>query len=491
MRAAIYARYSTENQREASLADQIRLCRERIAREGWTLVQVYQDRALSGASTLRPGYQALVAASRDGEFDVVLTEALDRLSRDQEDIAALFKRLRFAGVRIVTLSEGDISELHVGLKGTMNALYLRDLAQKTHRGLRGRVEAGRSGGGNAYGYAVVKDVDAAGNAIRGGRRIVATEAATVIRIFEMFVAGHSPIAIARALNAQGVLGPQGNAWRDTTIRGHALRGTGILRNELYVGQLVWNRMTFMKDPATGKRVSRMNAPGQQVRHEVPALRIIDQDLWERAQLRLGAIRQSYGADQPGRLQAWQQRRPGHLLTGKVFCGACGGAMSNIGRDYLACAAARRQEVCQNRRSIRRERLEDLILDALRDRLMQPEQVSVFTAEFISEWNRLQAEASGSRGVRDRELQTVTRKLNGLIDAIADGLRAAGLQAQLDGLEARRKMLEDELAAVPPPAPSLHPNMAEVYRARVDDRIPPGVAAWDRRLMPPIVSRYAA
>ena len=162
MRAVIYARYSSDQQRATSIDDQIRLCKEKIAREGWTLVQVYRDAAISGATPLRPGYQAMLEGAREAEFDVVVAEALDRLSRDQEDIAALFKRLQFAAIKLVTLGEGDIGVLHIGLKGTMNALFLKDLADKTRRGLRGRVEAGKSGGGNAYGYDVVRGHDAAG-----------------------------------------------------------------------------------------------------------------------------------------------------------------------------------------------------------------------------------------------------------------------------------------------------------------------------------------
>src|SRR5271166_4331700 len=190
LRAVIYARYSTENQRDASIEDQVRLCRERIDAEGWELVQVFRDAAVSGASTfLRPGYQALIEGARQGAFNVVVAEALDRLSRDQEDVAALHKRTSFAGVKLVTLAEGEISELHVGLKGTMNALFLKDLAQKTHRGLRGRVEAGRSGGGNAYGYRVVRRLGADGNPITGERAIDAAEAAVVARIFKAYAAG--------------------------------------------------------------------------------------------------------------------------------------------------------------------------------------------------------------------------------------------------------------------------------------------------------------
>jgi hypothetical protein len=115
-----------------------------IARDGRP-PGTYSDAAISGSTMiLRPGVRSLLHEALAGRFDVVLAEALDRLSRDQEDIAALFKRLRFAGVPIITLSEGEISELHVGLKGTMNALFLKELAAKTHRGLRGRVEAGKA-----------------------------------------------------------------------------------------------------------------------------------------------------------------------------------------------------------------------------------------------------------------------------------------------------------------------------------------------------------
>jgi DNA invertase Pin-like site-specific DNA recombinase len=126
LRAVIYARYSSESQNEASIDDQIRLCKERIAAQDWTLIDLYRDAAISGATTVRPGYQALIEDARNGTFDVIVAEALDRLSRDQEDVAGLFKRTQFAGVRIITLAEGEISELHVGLKGTMNALFLKD-----------------------------------------------------------------------------------------------------------------------------------------------------------------------------------------------------------------------------------------------------------------------------------------------------------------------------------------------------------------------------
>jgi DNA invertase Pin-like site-specific DNA recombinase len=455
-------------QSDASVEDQLRICRARGEREGWTVVESYSDRAISGASMLRPGIQALMEDAGRRRFDVVLAEAMDRLSRDQEDIAALFKRLRFAGVSIVTIAEGEINEMHIGLKGTMNALALKDLAQKTHRGLLGRVEAGLSAGGRAYGYDVVRRTDHKGEPIRGERAINATEAAIVRRIFTMAAEGASPIAIAKALNGAKIPGPNGRAWQDTTIRGHAERGTGILRNELYIGVQVWNRMHYIKDPATGKRVSRMNPTTEWVREEVPHLRIVDQDLWDCVQEHLAAVRIASGADKIDRAVFHERRRAKHVLTGKVFCGTCGGRVGAVGQDYLSCTAARKQGTCDNRRGIRRSELESLILDALRHQLMQPEHVAEFVAEYTAEYNRLNSERSAALASHKRELESVTRKLDGLIDAIAEGMRAPGLQQKLDALEARKAELTRQIETAGISLPLLHPNLAQTYRERVTD-----------------------
>lgn len=131
----------------------------------------------------------------------MLTEALDRVSRDQADVATLFKHLQFAGIPMLTLAEGEISELHVGLKGTMNALFLKDLSKKTHRGLRGRVEKGFSAGPVGYGYRVVRRLTSEGELVRGERSIDPTEAHIVQRIFREFASGKSPRSIAGDLRA--------------------------------------------------------------------------------------------------------------------------------------------------------------------------------------------------------------------------------------------------------------------------------------------------
>lgn len=239
MRAAIYARYSTDLQNPASIEDQVRNCRETVIAAGGSVVEIYSDAALSGGSMKsRPGLQRLLNDAGTRKFDNVVAEGLDRLSRDQEDIAGIFKRLQFADVELSTLAEGAISELHIGLKGTMNALFLKDLAQKTRRGLRGRVEKGLSGGGNSYGYRVVRRLLADGTAATGEREIDPAEAAIVTRIVAEYIAGKSARKIATGLNQDGIPSPRGGEWNASTIHGSRQRRNGILNNELYVGRLV-------------------------------------------------------------------------------------------------------------------------------------------------------------------------------------------------------------------------------------------------------------
>ena len=199
----IYARYSTDMQREASIEDQARVCERLIKDRDWQTYRVYSDQGISGSTHLRPGYQNLLEDARNGRFEIVVAESLDRISRDQEHIAGFHKIMQFLGIRVFTVSEGLISELHIGLKGTMSALFLKDLADKTRRGLEGRVRQGRSGGGKSYGYRVVKGDE------RGAREIIPEQAETVQRIFSEFAAGMSPNQIAHGLNNDQIPGPSG------------------------------------------------------------------------------------------------------------------------------------------------------------------------------------------------------------------------------------------------------------------------------------------
>ncbi len=464
-RAAMYARYSSDNQRDASIEDQVRQCRARIDQEGWQRGEVYSDHAISGATTLRPGYQKMLEDARAGRFEVLVAEALDRLSRDQENIAGLFKQLSFAGVMLITLSEGEIGELHVGLKGTMNALFLKDLAQKTRRGLEGRIRQGKSGGGRCFGYDIVRSVDPAGEPVNGERRINQLEAAIVHRICDEFAKGRSPRAIAGTLNKEAISGPTSKTWGPSTIYGNWRRGTGILNNELYIGRLVWNRQQFVKDPDTGRRQARLNPETKWIVEDVPHLRIIDDQLWDLVKERQRASRSGVMTSDKG-VRSERARRPRYLLSGLLKCGACGGGFSKVSQSHYGCSTARNKGTCDNLLTVRRDALEAKVLDGLRHQLMRPEMVRTFIDEFHREMNRQAAEKDAHRDRATRDLAKTEREIRRLVEAIKAGVPGAAVKDEMTTLEARRSDLVGQLKAAPPPVPRLHPNIAEAYRQKI-------------------------
>ena len=272
--------------------------------------------------------------------------------------------------------------------------------------------------------------------------------------------------IAYGLNAEGISGPSGKPWQEAALRGHSRRRNGVLRNDLYLGRLVWNRQRFVKDPTTGRRLPRVNPQSTWIIEEVPHLRIIDDTLAEAVRSRLDVIEQSPQVQKVLASRFWDKRRPSHLLTGLVHCGACGGVMGAVGGDYLACSAARKSGTCTNRRGMPRKVLEDVILDTLKHHLMAPELVKEFVTAFQEEVNGQSRSREAILSQKRRELADITRKLAGLIDAIAGGLRSPGLQTKLEELEAQKVALGTEIEASPPPAPRLHPNLPELYRRRV-------------------------
>lgn len=471
LRAVIYARFSSDLQRDASLDDQIRACRDHAARQGLEVVEVYTDRAVSGASLMRTGIQKLMRDAQMGGFQVVISEVLDRLSRNQADVAGLYQRLQFTGVMIETVSEGQISEMHIGLAGTMNALFLKELGKKTHRGLKGRALSGKSAGGLTYGYKAVTRYAEDGEAIRGDRRIDGLEAAVVRRIFADYARGLSPRKIAETLNVEGVPGPQGGHWGTSTIQGNRERGTGILNNELYISRQVWNRLRYVKDPGTGKRVSRLNPETEWVITEVPILRIIDQDLWGAVRARQGALK-SKNTNVP----VWDRRRPKFLFSGLMTCGCCGAGFSKVSKDSFGCSAARKKgpAVCTNMAVIRHDHLEQSVLEALEHHLMDEDAVRIFCEEYAAERNRLRAQADAGRAGLERELRQTSSDHTKLVDAIIAGVPAEQVKDRMIALDARRKDLEAVLSAAPAPGPGAVPPIdgpdLSCSRWRLDPRI---------------------
>lgn len=450
MRVIIYARYSSDQQRAASIADQFRSCREYAAARGWTVIEEMSDAAMSGSTMFRPGVQALLRAVKDGRCDLVLCEGVDRLSRDLADTAALFKQLRYARVTLHTLLEGVVSSMHVGLKGTMNEMYLAELGVRTHRGQKGNVLQGKVAGGNSYGYRTIPGR-------LGERDIDQAQAAIVRRIFTEYVDGVSPKRIARALNREGVAGPRGGAWSPSTLHGQPRRGTGILNNELYVGRLVWDRLKWMTHPDTGRRLCRLKPREEWVSIDVPHLRILPDDLWQAAKDRQAGARMA---------RSWNdQRRPRHLFSGLTKCATCSGGFTIFNHDNLFCFNARERGTCSNLRRIKRPELEARVLTAMRERLMNPAAYAEFREGFNEEMAQLRRLHVEHRSSHQQELQRVDRRIREIVAAVSDGFRSDALREELSTLESRKAVL---VAEVQPPASVTLPsaNLAQVFRATV-------------------------
>jgi DNA invertase Pin-like site-specific DNA recombinase len=310
-RCAIYARYSSDLQSPTSIEDQQRLCRAYAERQGWTVVSVFEDAALSGFGIEhRPGYQRLLATalSSPAAFEVILVEDLSRLTRDMAELLRVTARLRLKGVELVGVSDGIASnrqgaKMHLAVKALVNELYLDDLRDKTHRGLSGSVARGLSAGGRLYGYHTVpvpREAKPNDRSAPARFEVDEGEAAIVREIFRAYAHGRSMKAIAQDLNQRRIPFPAKDTKRGPTRLGWAVSTIRvILRNEKYAGVWVWNKTRFLKDPDSGRRRPVRRPPDEWIRQERPELRIVDSVLWSAVQRRLAFVAEAFGC-RPGR-----------------------------------------------------------------------------------------------------------------------------------------------------------------------------------------------
>lgn len=260
-KVALYARYSTDRQDARSIDDQVRRCRAWAEARQLEVVAEEKDEAISGATMLRLGLQRLLAASRarPRPFDTVLVDDLSRLSRDLGDTwRIIFEDLAAAGVRVIDCNTGMASDgagarLTFGAMALVNDTFLQLVRTETHRGLEGRALAGFHTGGRCYGYTTVEEPNPPDREHpRKVVRIHEEEAALVRRIFQAYADGDGLARIAATLNEERIPAPYdakgyeklaGQGWSAVQVR-------SMLRNERYIGKIVWNKREFFKDPTT-------------------------------------------------------------------------------------------------------------------------------------------------------------------------------------------------------------------------------------------------
>ena len=481
-RVAIYARFSSEKQSETSIDDQVRRCRAFVEREGGSVdpSYVFTDYATSGASLARSGFEAMMALTKGTPpaLDVIVAEDLSRVTRDLADGAMLFRRLQFQGVKLIGVADGvDTSAKHAKLTYTVKNLvadiYLDDLRDKTLRGLEGRHHANLSTGNPPYGY---RSVAVGGpESEHAGRRIEIDEqrAEIVRRVFSMHIEGRSLNAIARALFLEGVPPPRANTrhrrkgWVDATIR-------VFLHNEKYAGIWRYKERQWVKVPGENRRVPRLRDASEVLEQNRPDLRIIDQETWRATQTRLASTRARFTRNPDGtpkgRAVIGKQTR--YLLSGLLFCGACGAPMiihgSTTAPTYR-CPDYSKRRTCANALAVKEQVARAKILEALHESLFSAEGLLYARkriAERLGGWAR---ERNAEVTERRRRLERTENRIAGLIQFISDGDHSSYVRSTLADLEAQAKAEKEAIASFERgvAAPIRLPSPAELERLASD------------------------
>ncbi len=464
--AAIYARYSTDEQRSESIEDQLETCRRFCVSKGWAVAGIYTDAAMSGSTSVRPEFDRLKHDAERGKFDIVVVESLDRLSRRLSDVAAFHDRLSFKGQKLFAADRGEISPLLAGILGAVAQGFLEDLKTKTKRGLRGKILAGLAAGGLGFGYRVDPTIP-------GGRQIDPTEAQVVRRIFTMYAAGASPRTIAATLNKDAIPGPGGRVWGDTTIRGQIDRGTGVLNNAAYVGRIEWNRCSYVRDPSTGKRVARPNPPAEWETMDAPELRIVDDELWQRVKDQQGHVRTEMARDENGTALN-RAHRTKHLLSGLIICGCCGEPYAVRNSKHYGCRNHRSQGTCGNSSFVDRRALEKLVAQAMEREWLTSITIESLYAEMDAAMRLDLDGADVEEAMMVAALARVQAQINRLVSAITESGHSAALIAKLAGLENQAAVLKADITALAQanvPAPPLDPDQVALALGSIKRALP--------------------
>ena len=468
VRTACYARFSSDQQRDTSIDDQVRECREYAKRHGWAWQpgHVYTDRAISGASIEgRTGLQALQAAAvaSPRPFDVLLVDDSSRVARDLADALRVLQALKFAGVRVIYISQNidsasEQAETLVAVHGLVDSLYLREMASKIKRGLRGQAERGYATGSVTYGYRSIPEPDPnrPGEFLGFRLEIDEAEAATIQKVFDWYAAGITLPEILKSLRAGNYPPPRGPRAAGEWERGAVVR---LLQNERYTGKAIWGQRRHERKPGSRKRVARITPRSEWVVMDRPHLRIVADDLWQRAQARRVATaeqnnkRRHSGNLVSGRVGAAHGRG---VLTGLMTCGICGGSISIVSSrvvngvtySYYGCYDAHRNGVagCKNRVTARVKSAEEALLSGIESELKRPDTFERLLAALQAEAHRRSDHSPAQREKLGKKRDGVAKKVRRLVAAIEDGEASAALAGQLQAREAELAEVENEIAA---------------------------------------------
>jgi site-specific DNA recombinase len=470
MRAALYARYSTDMQRKESIADQHRVCERLAERNGFRVVVRFSDAAISGGTTQRPGYQSLLKAARLGEFDVIVAEDTSRLWRNLAEQSPRLAELSDLGLHVVTAdfdSRSESAGILGAVTGAMGEQYRREIGRRVRRGLEGLARNGKSAGGRSFGYVP------ASQSGTGRIEIDQEQAKVVRRIFEMYADGYSCRAIAAKLNADGVHSPgaarsrehrRKTGWVSSAIYGDVKRGTGILANPLYMGRVIWNRTRWIRSAAdSSHRRQVANPQADWITRQEDRLRIVPIELWARAQARQQLQSRAIGERVKQGMSKSNARRTGagpkYLLSSLLRCAHCGSSYAIAGRDVYACTGhtGGGDSLCTNDALLGRHVAEAEVLAGIKRLFLSPVVIGEITLGVRAELRKAASKVV-DHAPRIAELKA---EIGNMVEAIATGMLKASsaLATRLAGAEAEIEELERVRAASAGPTAGVSPHLA--------------------------------
>lgn len=402
MNAVIYARYSSDSQREESIEGQLRECNEFAERNGITVFSSYIDRALSAKTDHRPEFQRMIKNSYKKLFDTVIVWKLDRFARNRYDSAHYKNILKKNGVKVLSAKE-NISEgsegiiLEAMLEGYAE-YYSVELAEKIGRGLTENALKGRMNGGSIpMGYRLTKEKSL---------EVVESEAAIVVEVFTRYADGENMVDIAKDLTLRGVTSSRGNKVTLNIIH-------HMLKNRRYLGEYRF------------RDIVKPNA--------FPA--IVSEELFERVQKRMIKNQKA-----PARHKAEDD----YILTTKLHCGKCGAFMvgesgtskTKAVHHYYKCATAKKRRGC-DKKSVRKEWIEDIVVKYIMKIIMDDKLIDTIADSIL---DLLTQENSKIPQLKARLKETEVGIQN-MLNAIQQGILTPSTKQRLDELEATKHEIE--------------------------------------------------
>ncbi|WP_247324184.1 recombinase family protein [Bradyrhizobium sp. 141] len=479
--AVLYARYSSDMQKATSIDGQLLLCRKVALRNGLDVIGELVDAAKSGLTEgARDGYQRLLNGVRNQDFDVVVVEHFDRLSRDPATIQRLKQVFEFNGVELMDQKGVYATATDISIASLYNTIYKPQLAEKVRRGHDNAVANGRIPGSYAYGYRPRPGAP-------GERVIDENEAKIALRIFTEYAAGRSTRTIAADLIRDGVPSPGATrhknkagrtTWNHQCITG-GRHGRGIIGNDLYIGEIHWNVRSTILNPETQKKQKRRNPEERHIVVKKPELRIVPQVLWNRTQeVRSARAVSMFGPTGNPRRRVVIPRNNEHPLAGVLRCGVCNGHMriaqsSRNGAPRAACASAHQRSTCEHTRSFDMDVLLEDASDKIQLKLLSPKAIE----EAMCAWKeeRKNDRNKGSEHAKlERRRRVLTTEIERLSYAIANSRRKPDeLLKRIDECDLERESVEERLRLLGGGGENVigfdHPKFGDRYRSEVTAR----------------------